>query len=83
MKLVARGEQPLLFGEGEVLDAEIVPAGGSGKAVLVVQGGKSGRYWLTPAEAEAECLAIQSAKPEERGMLIGAGYRLPMDKAGA
>ena len=80
MKLVAHKKQPLLFGEGEVLDAEIVPAAGSGKAVLICEGGRTGRHWLSPAEAYDECLAIQQAKPEERGMLIGAGYRLPMDR---
>jgi hypothetical protein len=79
MKLVTRKKQPLLFGEGEVLNAEIVPAAGSGKAVLVVEGGKTGRHWLSPADAEDECLAIQAVTPEEHGMLIGAGYRLPID----
>lgn len=80
MKLVARKKQPLLFGEGEILNAEIVPAAGTGKAVLIAEGGKTGRHWLSPAEAYDECLAIVAAKPEERGMLIGAGYRLPVDR---
>ena len=80
MKLVARRAQPLLFGEGEILGAEIVPAAGMGKAMLIVEGGKTGRNWLSPAEAEDECLAIVAATPEERGMLIGSGYRMPMDE---
>ena len=83
MKLVARRAQPLLFGEGEVMDAEIVPAAGMGKAVLIVEGGATGRHWLSPAEAEDECLAIVAAKAEERGMLIGSGYRMPPDSQAA
>jgi hypothetical protein len=77
MKLVVQESEPVLFGTGEVLDAEIIPSAGTGRAILVVDRRKSSHQWVSPSQAAKEGLAVQEATSQELGALRGAGYRLP------
>jgi hypothetical protein len=81
MKLVVQEAEPLLFEAGDVLEAEIVPSSGTGRAVLIIDRKKNSAQWITPSLAIKEGLAVTEASERELGMLRAAGYRLPVDQA--
>ena len=78
MKIVVQESEPSLFGAGETMAAEIIPSAECGRAVLVVDRGKSSAQWVSPAEASKEGLAVIEATERELGLLRGAGYALPV-----
>lgn len=78
MKVTVQEAEPLLFGAGETMAAEIIPSAECGRAVLVVNRGKSSAQWVSPGEAAKEGLAVLEATERELGLLRGAGYALPV-----
>ena len=78
MKLVVQEGEPTLFEVGDVLEAEIVPSAGTGRAILIVERKTAGVQWLSPRQATGESLGVQEGSERELGMLRAAGYRLPV-----
>jgi len=80
MKLMAQDPKAVLFETGEVIEsAEVVPAAGGGRAMLVVDFDQANaRRWITPSQAYKDNLGVVDATKEQLAMLRGAGYDMPV-----